>query len=145
MPPWLDSVALAFRIDQYWDMFSPGPLREDGWYVIEATLKNGEKVDLWRNGAPVSFDRITPQQVAAQYPNERWRKYMMNLYADRYAQFRLYFDRYMCRKWNEGREMSDPRLLDIFNVYYMVHTTQPPGKPEEPHRRVLIAQHYCWK
>jgi predicted DCC family thiol-disulfide oxidoreductase YuxK len=145
MPPWLDSIALAFRIDQYWDMFSPGPLREDGWYVIEATLKNGERVDIWRNGAPVSFDRIPPSQVAAQYPNERWRKYMMNLYAEKYAPFRLYFDRYMCRKWNEGRDMSDPRLLDIFNVYYMVHTTQPPGKPEEPHRRVLIAQHYCWR
>jgi predicted DCC family thiol-disulfide oxidoreductase YuxK len=145
MPRSLDSIALAFRIDQYWDMFSPGPLREDGWYVIEGTLKNGERVDIWRNGAPVSFDRIPPSQVAAQYPDERWRKYMMNLYADKFAQFRLYFDRYMCRRWNEGRDSSDPRLLDIFNVYYMVHMTQPPGKPEEPHRRVLVAQHYCWK
>jgi predicted DCC family thiol-disulfide oxidoreductase YuxK len=145
MPQRLDSIALAFRLDQYWDMFSPGPLREDGWYVIEGTLKNGKRVDIWRNGAPVSFNRIPPTQVAAQYPNERWRKYMMNLYADKYSGFRLWFDRYMCRKWNEGKAMDDPRLLEIFNVYYMVHMTQPPGVAEEPHRRVLVAQHYCWR
>jgi predicted DCC family thiol-disulfide oxidoreductase YuxK len=145
MPQNLDSVALSFRIDQYWDMFSPSPLREDGWYVIEGTLKNDQRVDLWRDGAAVSFERRPASEVRAQYKNERWRKYMMNLYADRYAMFRLYFDRYLCRQWNQYRSMDDPRLLETFNVYFMMHTTQPPGAPEEPYRRVLVAQHYCWK
>jgi hypothetical protein len=70
---------------------------------------------------------------------------MMNLYSDKYAIFRLYFDRYKCREWNNGRAMDDPHLLDTFNVYFMMHTTQPPGAPEEPYRRVLVAQHFCWK
>jgi predicted DCC family thiol-disulfide oxidoreductase YuxK len=145
MPAWMQNIALAIRTDQYWDMFSPGPLREDGWYVIEAILKNGERVDIYRDGAPVSFDRIPPSEVAAQYPNERWRKYMMNLYFAKYAQFRLYYDRYMCRKWNEGRAMDDPHLLDQFQVFYMVHETQPPGAPEQPHKKAFLANHYCWK
>jgi hypothetical protein len=145
MPESLQNVALALRTDQYWDMFSPGPLRDDGWYVIEGMLKNGERVDIYRNGAPVSFDRIPPREVAAQYPNERWRKYLMNLYFAKYSQFRLYYDRYLCRKWNDGRSMDDPRLLDQFQVFYMVHTTQPPGTPEQPHRKEFLANHYCWR
>ena len=38
-----------------------------------------------------------------------------------------------------------PRLLDTFNVYFFMHTTQPPGTPEQPHRKVLVAQHFCWR
>jgi predicted DCC family thiol-disulfide oxidoreductase YuxK len=145
MPEWMQNVALAIRTDQYWDMFSPGPLRDDGWYVIEGLLKNGERVDLYRNGGPVSYDRIPYDKVAAQYPNERWRKYMMNLYFAKYSQFRLYYDRYLCRKWNEGRSMDDGHLLDQFQVFYMMHTTQPPGTPEQPHHKEFLANHYCWK
>jgi predicted DCC family thiol-disulfide oxidoreductase YuxK len=145
MPRALDSISLALRLDQYWDMFSPGPLRDDGWYVIEGNLKNGEKVDLFREGAPVSFERRSPAEVAGQYTDERWRKYMMNLYSAKYAIFRLHYDRYLCRKWNEDRSMIDPRLLDSFTVYYMVHETQPPGVPQQQHHRETVAQHLCWK
>jgi predicted DCC family thiol-disulfide oxidoreductase YuxK len=145
MPDALQNIALAIRIDQYWDMFSPGPLRDDGWYVIEGLLKNGDRVDIYRSGAPVSFDRIPAREVATQYPNERWRKYMMNLYFAKYSQFRLYYDRYMCRKWNAGRSMDDPQLLDQFQVFYMAHQTQPPGTPEQPHRKEFLANHYCWR
>jgi predicted DCC family thiol-disulfide oxidoreductase YuxK len=145
MPQALDSISIALRLDQYWDMFSPGPLRDDGWYVIEANLKNGEKVDLFRDGATVSFERRSPAEVAAQYKNERWRKFMMNLYAEKYAMFRLHYDRYLCRRWNEGRALSDPRLLDTFTIYYMVRETQPPGVPQQEHHRVTVAQHFCWK
>jgi len=145
MPETLQNIALAIRTDQYWDMFSPGPLRDDGWYVIEGLLKNGERVDLFRNGGPISYDRLPYEKVVAQYPNERWRKYMMNLYFAKYSQFRLYYDRYTCRKWNEGRSMDDGHLLDQFQVYFMMHTTQPPGTPEQPHHKEFLANHYCWK
>jgi predicted DCC family thiol-disulfide oxidoreductase YuxK len=145
MPDALQNIALAIRTDQYWDMFSPGPLRDDGWYVIEGILKNGERVDIYRDGAPVSFERRPASEVAAQYPNERWRKYLMNLYFAKYAQFRLHYDRYLCRKWNEGRSTDDPRLLDQFAVYYMAHETQPPGTPEQPHKKEFLANHYCWR
>jgi hypothetical protein len=145
MPESLQNIALAIRTDQYWDMFSPGPLRDDGWYVIEGLLKNGERVDLYRNGGPIAYERLPASEVSAQYPNERWRKYMMNLYFAKYSQFRLYYDRYLCRKWNEGRSMNDGHLLDQFQVFYMVHTTQPPGTPEQPHHKEFLANHYCWK
>lgn len=145
MGPGLENVTLAVRADQYWDMFSPGPLRDDGWWVIEGNLKNGEKVDLFRDGAPVSFAQRTPGEVAAQYKNERWRKYMMNLYYAKYAMFRLHLDRYYCRQWNDRRAMNDPRLLDTFTLYYFVHETQPPGAPVQPHRREEVAKHFCWK
>jgi hypothetical protein len=70
---------------------------------------------------------------------------MMNLYFAKYSQFRLYYDRYMCRKWNAGRSMDDPQLLDQFQVFYMAHQTQPPGTPEQPHRKEFLANHYCWR
>ncbi|HTL71053.1 MAG TPA: HTTM domain-containing protein, partial [Candidatus Eisenbacteria bacterium] len=35
-------------LDQKWDMFSPYPLKMDGWYVIQAKLADGSRVDFFR-------------------------------------------------------------------------------------------------
>jgi hypothetical protein len=46
----------------------------------------------------VQFEK--PEMVSAMYPNQRWRKYLMNLWSKKYKKHRLYFGRYMCRWWN---------------------------------------------
>lgn len=55
MPPgYPRPLMMLLGLNQKWDMFAPRPVVEDGWYVIDGTLRNGRHVDLFRNGAEVS-------------------------------------------------------------------------------------------
>ena len=137
-------VGVSLRVDQVWDMFAPGPLRDDGWYVIKGTLRNGEVVDIFRDGAPVTFARPTPDKVAAQYKDERWRKYLLNLYTETYAPWRLYYGRYLCRKWNEGKNEKDPRVLDNFEIYFVMRSNTGVGIASEP-KPWMMHRHFCWR
>jgi predicted DCC family thiol-disulfide oxidoreductase YuxK len=146
MPQEARWYGIALRVDQIWDMFSPGPLRDDGWYVIDARLKNGTHIDLMRNGAPVSFDRPSADQVYAQYKNERWRKYMMNLYAAQYQPYRLFYGRYLCRTWNQarGKTANDPDAVDTFQIYFLARTNVAVGV-SAPIQHWMLHEHHCWE
>ncbi|MBI3307000.1 MAG: HTTM domain-containing protein [Candidatus Omnitrophica bacterium] len=128
---------IALGIDQRWKMFSP-PHRDHGWYVIPGTLKNGKQVDLFRNGAPVSWQK--PENIAAMYPTERWRKYMSNLWASK--GYRLDFGKYLCRDWNSRH--SGEEQLDRFNIYFMKETTRKNFTFTKP-EKVLLWNHYCFE
>jgi uncharacterized membrane protein YphA (DoxX/SURF4 family) len=138
--PWrLKWIASMLRIDQTWNMFAPYPLKDDGWYVIPGTLLNGSEVDVFKGGGPVSWEK--PKYVAYTYKNQRWQKYMMNLWSRDFSDFRLYYGKYLCRLWNDQHQHSEQ--LDHFTIYYMREDTRPNGeaKPE----KVNIWDHYCFK
>src|SRR3989344_1942003 len=82
LPDKYEIIAQKLRIDQYWNMFSPFPLKDDGWYVIDGELSNGKHVDLL-TGREVTFEK--PFHVADLYTHERWRKYLMNLWDRDYS------------------------------------------------------------
>lgn len=141
----LPSGALWFgqltRLDQRWNMFSPGPLTEDGWFVIEGTRRDGTPVDLLNEeNEKVSWEK--PEWIASTYRNERWRKYMMNLWMADNSRYRLPFGQYLSRKFNqEGR---GPRELTEFKIYFMKEMTNPDGS-EQPPEKVMIWQHWCFE
>jgi len=83
---------------QVWDMFSPGPLMEGGWFVMPAQLANGKEVDIFRNGAGVSWEK--PALVSSMYKNDRWRKYMVLIAAASNTDLRPPLGSYLCRQWN---------------------------------------------
>lgn len=130
----------ALRLDQRWNMFSPGPLTEDGWYVIEAQRRDGTTLDLFRNGEPVVWEK--PQDVANTYPNQRWRKYMMNLWAADHQKYRLPYGRYLSRLWN--RNGRGPREVSQFKIYFMLERTNLDGTEEKP-EKVMTWQHWCFE
>lgn len=127
------------RIDQKFDMFAPYPLIDDGWYVIPGVLGNGDSVDIFRDGAPVTYEK--PADVSALYKNQRWQKYMMNLWDSSYEEYRLPYGQYLCRNWN-GKHPSD-KQLQTFQIIFMKETTLPDyEKPKvEP---VTIWDHHCF-
>ncbi len=143
MPDRFRWIGVATRTDQRWDMFAPFPLRDDGWYVIEGVLQNGSHVDVFRDGVPVSFAKPSSSAIAGQYKDERWRKYLMNLYLAVNSDYRLYYGRYLCRRWNEGRVENDPAWLETFDIDFMMRTnvlwTQPPNE----HQKVVLHRHRC--
>lgn len=139
-PRYWNGIANVLRIDQYWDMFAPYPLKDDGWYVIPGQLRNGEEVDLFRGGASVSWER--PELISATYPSQRWRKYMMNLWKKKNKDHRLYFGRYLCREWNSRHKGEE--TLETFQIYFMLEKTLPPGQPTTI-QKTKIWDHDCFK
>ena len=128
-------IGEATRTQQRWNMFAPSPLRDDGWFVMPGVLRNGKQVDVFRDGAPVSFAKPSAGAIAAQYKNARWRKYLMSLYLAVDSDYPIYYGRYLCRKWNEGRAANDPARLDTLEIYFMMRTnvswTQTPKAYEK--------------
>jgi hypothetical protein len=84
-------------------------------------LKDGSKIDLFREGAPLSWEK--PASVSGTFPNFRWRKYMMNLWQKPNAFHRPLYAKYLCRKWNETH--SGAQQLETVDLYYMLEWTQP--------------------
>jgi len=140
-PNILRPLAYMLRLDQDWGMFAPKPSTEDGWYATPGTLVNGSSVDVYaRTFGAVSYDK--PAMVSDMYKNQRWSKYMMNIWLARNADYRLYFGQYLCRWWN-GNEPMGPERLFTFDITYVREDTLPNGKVGEP-TRVVLWQHRCY-
>ncbi len=99
IPTRLKSLIWTLRMDQKWDMFAPYPMRDDGWYVFSGQLRDGTEINTftWELGAP---SQEKPVSVADTYPNQRWRKYLMNVWRKSHSNKRIYLGRYFCRNWN---------------------------------------------
>jgi len=138
--PWkLKWIASVLRLDQTWNMFAPYPLKDDGWYVIPGVLKNGTEVDVFRGEEPVTWEK--PEYVAYMYKNQRWQKYMMNLWSKEFSDFRLYYGRYLCRAWNDHHKGGEQ--LDHFSITFMRQDTRASG--EAAPQKVNLWDHYCFK
>ncbi len=135
----LKRIAYVLRIDQGWKMFSPNPASNDGWFVIPAKLMNGGKVDIFSGGGPVVWKK--PENVYAAFGNQRWRKYMMNLRKKGNKKYRLYYGRYMSRKWNRSHSKGERALR--FKVCYMKEPTFK-DRIGEP-RKIVLWRHLCFK
>ena len=108
--------ASFFRFDQFWYLFSPFPMKDDGWWVVEGHLEHSETfssseelvkqttVDLWRyfvlSDGMHQVNWTKPNHVAGLYPDQRWRRYMMALWNNDNKWMREYLTRWMCRNWN---------------------------------------------
>ena len=134
-----EEILSPFRLDQKSNMFAPRPLDEDGWYVIEANQINGGQVDLFRDGAPVAY--LKPHRIAAMYPNARWRKFMMNIWSRDNSDWRLYYGRYLTRKWNTTHKGGEQ--IKTFTINFMLKKTLPDGK-SAPIEKVSIWSHHCF-
>lgn len=127
------------RVDQKWSMFAPRPLTGDGWYVIEADRMDGQKIDLFRGGAPVNWEK--PRRVAAMYVNARWRKYMMNICQADLQDWRQYYGRYLTRNWNSTHKGN--QRISGFRIYFMLEETLPNGTTA-PVRKLTLWSHRCF-
>lgn len=140
IPPKLEFIGLAVKLDQIWNMFAPYPLTEDGWFVVDAVDRANRHFDLFKNGGPVSWEK--PEWVSSTYKNERWRKYMMNLWLRDYAGYRLYYGRYLCRSWNDTHPATEQ--VKTFDLVFMLERTLPDYQQSTP-EKVILWSHDCFK
>ncbi len=131
---------VLFRLDQQWGMFAPFPRKSDGWLVIPGTLAGGAEVDLFRDGAPVSWEK--PARVSALFANAYRQKYMENLLDARLSGVLLLYGQHLCRAWNA--EHSGGETLNSFEINYVEELTPPPGEPTAAPRRISVWKHNCF-
>lgn len=133
-------IASILRLDQKWDMFAPAPLKDDGWYVISGNLSNGKEVDLFENKDKVEWGK--PERVALTYDNQRWRKYMMNLWKEDYSQYRGRYAEYLCRNWND-RNSEEKQLISL-TIVFMKETSLALGfEQKQAVEKVVLLEHNC--
>ncbi|MEO0411178.1 MAG: HTTM domain-containing protein [Pseudomonadota bacterium] len=128
LPTSAQYIAKLLRINQNWAMFAPFPVKREGWYGFEGTLKNGLHMDLWtgKPGYPPSGD---PDDLRAWNKDYRWRKYLARLHLKANARQRGNLARYWCRQeWLDANGAIQP-LASIKMTYY-TRTTQPDGRPD---------------
>jgi hypothetical protein len=135
LPTRADFIASTFGIDQQWGMFAPYPSKDGGWHVVQGNRPDGSGVDLLRGGAPVCWDQ--PGLVSATYKNERWRKYLMNLWAADNVAHRPLYARYLLREWN-ARHKGELGLESV-EVYFMLKRTLPDCQAAPPEKVLLCA------
>jgi hypothetical protein len=138
---WLEPWSRMLKQDQKWNMFSPNPLRADGWWVIPGQLVDGSEVELLHGGA-VSWDK--PDQISETFPNQRWRKFLPNLALAAHKKRRVHYGRMLCRDWNE--ESSGDDRLATLQMIYMQEVTPPPDEKDMPVEieKVVLWKHKCF-
>jgi hypothetical protein len=132
-PPQMNSLGFTLGLDQMWSMYAPCPLKEDGWYVVEGTLADGTRVDVLHGGGPVRWEK--PELVSESYKNERWRKYMLNLWSAENAGHRPYYAAYLLREWNRWHAAEE--RLEGVEVYFMLEVTLPDYQVPRPEKVLL--------
>lgn len=133
-----DEIMFTFQLNQGWAMFAPHPQRSDGWWVMEGTLKNGEKWDALNN-KEVTYER--PNSFYKTFPTENWR----NLLDGLQGREEVYIEslgRYLCRRWNSKN--SGDQSLQTFKLYYMEEWTNGPQEKPSPVEKRTIWNHNCF-
>ena len=134
MPPALRAVSRAAHLGQEWWMFAK-PLLPTSWFVMPGKLQDGTEVDLWRGGAPLSWEK--PEPVSANWKGMRWRKYLFHLLQDQKSARE--YARYLCRSWNAAH-VGEQGLVSL-EIDYM--TVRPDGSAGS-HGKKVVLRHRCW-
>jgi hypothetical protein len=87
----------VLHLEEDWAVFSSPPSgKADGWFMLVASLQNGERVDLLRQGATASFAK--PAYLLESIPSRHWGKILMRL--KKHKRNRSRFLSVYAREWN---------------------------------------------
>jgi hypothetical protein len=134
-PP-LSTLGQVTGLDQYWNMFSPGPYRFGGWLRIEGETADGRVVNLYRHDEPLPESK--PANVSATYSTQYWRRCLVTMYEFKEESHIEGGLRYFARLWNESHDPED-RIVRS-RLIHMVEHVPPPfesTQPREIERREL--------
>lgn len=132
-----DQIDYNHLDQQSWGLYAPDPTTSYSWYVVEAELDDGTRVDAIDGGA-VDFDR--PPDGSDAYKTFRHRKFMWLVWnsgdgntspivADSYGEW-------ACRQANERYDGRADRVT----VYRMIQSTPLDGSYEKPGKHLTLQQ-----
>lgn len=139
LPNVLRNVRDTLSLNQKWNMFAPAPSVVDGWFVVRGETRDGTVVDVLKN-YPTDPDFSRPENMAAEYPNYRWRKYLTRLALEVDKAHRPPFARYLCRTWDQ-RKPDSQRLASV-KIYFNMERIELNDDPR-PVTRLLLHEQAC--
>lgn len=110
-------------LEQYWNMFAPGPYAYGSWIRVEGVLASGELVNLYQPDRPLPSEK--PNNVSATYPTQYWRRCFVMGYEVREKPHLTGLLRYLSGQWNESHPQSGQVVAARFVL--MATPTPPPG------------------
>lgn len=140
LPENLKKIGDALYINQWWHMFvnyGKSDRERTIWFTIPATLKDGTKVDLFRRGQEVSWEK--PKELIKIYKNRFWAKYMLTIRGG-YTLHLPYLSAYQCRKWNSvHKDEKQIEKIDYYENQQLIFPNHHFGEVTT----VLIGQYNC--
>lgn len=143
--PWFDikrplnEVVFFLQWNQQWNMFAPKPMRNDGWWIVEAHLSDGRTWDILHDK---TFSEARPENIADTYPSTQWRKFLTNLYSEHDETYLLWFGKFLCRKWNTDAHKTQEVMN--YKLIFMRELTAPEGQVSNPIQKQVIWNHKCF-
>ncbi len=131
------STAFFLGLNQQWNMFAPKPMSNDGWYVVDGVLKDGKKWNPVTN-TEVNFEK--PKYLQDTVDGTQWRKFFVNLKASKYKEYRLWYGKYICRKWNS----KNKNKLKSFQINFMLERTPKDQSIKPVIKKDTIWNHNCF-
>lgn len=104
-------VVNVLRLNQYWGMFSPHIMKEDGWLVFEGYTAEGKHWDLKKNKSVINISK--PQHLVKEFKSDRWRKFCENMQRDNYTFLRPLYCKYHLNQWNREHPEMKMKSLDL--------------------------------
>ncbi len=132
--PHLQATARLLRLDQGWAMFAPKVFKYDGWFIMEATLANGDVYDL--NRKDLKLNKEKPASIVSMYKNDRWRKYSENILLIPNAPHRGYYSDFLVQRWNKQHPPSEHIVR--FRLLYITEETPEWGQSPIPSEEVML-------
>ena len=129
----LTPVANTLRLDQYWGMFAPKPMHDDGWFSMVAVLDDGSRLDLFQDGRTHTFKR--PADIVHMHKTARWAKYWMNMWMEKHGRYRKYGTAYMRAQF---QAKHPDREIKQLSFYYHLDVIPAPGQRRAPVQPTLI-------
>jgi Vitamin K-dependent gamma-carboxylase len=132
-----DTWGNIVRLDQRWNMYAPCPRKDHGWLVVPADLTSGTQVDLF-TGQPISWEK--PKDIGAYFGDDRWRRYLSNLFDDQDPQALQGYADYLVRNWNQRH--GEDQKIQAMTITFMRQETQPDLTVTAPEKDVLYFHAY---
>lgn len=140
LPDSLDWIGYTLRLDQRWNMFSPSPPYQDGWWVIAGRRRDGSTLDIMNPREQVNWDK--PECIAQLYRTQRRRRWMMELRAQGNELLMNATGAYLSRQLNPGgRSLHE---VSEMKFYYMLEMTEKDGH-ELPPQKLMLYHYYCFE
>jgi hypothetical protein len=115
-----------FGFDQYWGLFAPEPPRFHNWFVAVATLSDGRKIDLIRDGQPVLWDCPTSSVI---YKNQRWKRMLVSMSNDFGSFTRRPYLNYLYREWSPlFGDIQEIELIRLVQATTLDYEDVPPQR-----------------
>lgn len=122
-------------LEQYWNMFAPGPYPYGSWVRVEGMLPSGELVNLYDPARRLADQK--PQNVSDAYPTQYWRRCFVMGCEVRERPHLEGLLKYLASRWNRDHGPSSHIIRARF--VFMKTPTPPPGKQKNDQADVADA------